>query len=127
MTIEVKESDLNIPIAINIPNMPKANLVYQMLIRSELSHQDTSLVPMFFVSTNARFTQFTVTFPTGFGDAHRNGIYTYEIKTLGSTVAITEGLVKIICEPGGGTGITNYTSTPAIEERVADVFFRPNY
>ena len=37
------------------------------------------------------------------------------------------GMSKIITEPGGNLGTTNYTSTPETEERVSDVFFRPNY
>tara|TARA_R110001632_G_scaffold140151_1_gene256133 strand:- start:2077 stop:2184 length:108 start_codon:yes stop_codon:yes gene_type:complete len=35
--------------------------------------------------------------------------------------------VKIITEPGGGNGAIEYTSTPELENREADTFFRPNY
>ena len=72
-----------------------------------------------------RYTTFEVQFPIGFGDSHKNGIYNYDMSTL--TESLDKGLVKIITEPGGDLGTTNYTSTPETEERVSDVFFRPNY
>ena len=74
---------------------------------------------------NNRYTTIDITFPVEFKDEHKNGVYYYSIES-GAT-KYQAGFVKIITEPGGETGITNYTSTPALENREADVFYRPNY
>jgi hypothetical protein len=74
---------------------------------------------------NNRYSTIDITFPADFKDQHKNGVYYYAIKA-GDT-QYEAGFAKIITEPGGETGITNYTSTPATENREADVYFRPNY
>ena len=74
---------------------------------------------------NDRYSTIDITFPVEFKDQHKNGVYYYSIENGGTIYEA--GFVKIITEPGGETGITNYTSNPETENREAEVFFRPNY
>ena len=122
MTLEVPESNLIREFSSNLANLVVGS--YTFTLTSQYSHQPLEL-PITLLSSNARYSTFEVTFPVGFGDSHKNAIYNYDISLSGTS--LEKGLVKIITEPGGGLGTTNYTSTPATEERVADVFFRPNY
>ena len=123
MTLLIPESNLTIEFSLNLSNLALGS-AYVFTLTSQYSHQPLSIDATVTLS-NARYTTFEVVFPIGFGDSHKNGIYMYDMSTL--TESLEKGLVKIITSPGGETGITNYTSTPATEERVADTFFRPNY
>lgn len=123
MTLLVPESNLTLEFSLNLTNLTLGS-GYVFTLTSQYSHQPLALDATVTVS-NARYTTFEVQFPVGFGDSHKNGIYNYDMSTL--TESLDKGLVKIITEPGGGLGTTNYTSTPETEERVSDVFFRPNY
>jgi len=124
MTIVVTEADLEVHLFLNQSNLD-GDLLYEWTITSQYSHQP-ELIPSALISSNDRWSMVQVLFPTGFGDNHKNGIYNWSYKVTGGSV-IEEGLVKIICEPGGETGIVDYTSTPALEDREADVYYRPNY
>ena len=106
----------------NIPNIEDA--LYDFEITSQWSHQPV-LISNALLSTNDRYTHFQVLFPAGFSDEHKNGIYNWRLLKQGEL--IEAGLAKIITEPGGSTGMIDYTSTPETEERVADVYYRPNY
>lgn len=121
MTILVQETQLTQEISINQPQLAG---LYDFVLTSQYSHQPIIMAATL-IETNARYSTFEITFPTGFGDAHKNGVYNWRLEQ--NLVTIEAGLVKIITEPGGGLGTTNYTSTPEIEERVAEVFYRPNY
>jgi hypothetical protein len=123
MTLLVPESNLTLEFSLNLTNLTLGS-GYVFTLTSQYSHQPLALDATVTVS-NARYTTFEVQFPIGFGDSHKNGIYNYDMSTL--TESLDKGLVKIITEPGGDLGTTNYTSTPETEERVSDVFFRPNY
>ena len=123
MTLLVPESNLTLEFSLNLTNLTLGS-GYVFPLTSQYSHQPLALDATVTVS-NARYTTFEVQFPIGFGDSHKNGIYNYDMSTL--TESLDKGLVKIITEPGGDLGTTNYTSTPETEERVSDVFFRPNY
>ena len=74
---------------------------------------------------NDRYTELEVTFPADFKDQHKNGIYYYSIQN--TQTVFEKGLCKLITEPGGDNGAIEYTSTPELENREADTFFRPNY
>ena len=121
MTIVVPETLLTQQFSVNQPNL-SGNWTF--VLTSQWSHQPIEMA-VTIIETNFRYTTLEVTFPTGFGDAHKNGIYNWRLVQDYRT--LEAGLVKIITEPGGGLGTTNFTSTPATEERVADVFYRPNY
>ena len=123
MTLLIPESNLTIEFSLNLTNLALGS-AYVFTLTSQYSHQPL-LIDATVTLSNARYTTFEVVFPIGFGDSHKNGIYNYDMSTIDTS--LEKGLVKIITQPGGDTGITNYTSTPATEERVADVFFRPNY
>ena len=123
MTLLVAESALTVEFSVNIP-MLDLGTGYVFTITSQYSHEDVEINAEAVLS-NARYTTFEVTFPDGFGDSHKNGIYNYDISL--NAYSLTKGLVKIITEPGGGMGTTNYTSTPNAENRVSTTYFRPNY
>ena len=123
MTILVQETQLQQEFTLNLTNL-QLGAYYSFILTSQYSHQPLVIAATATV-TNARYTTFTITFPTGFGDEHKNGIYNWELKT--STTTLEEGLVKIITEPGGGLGTTNFESGINKENRIADVFYRPNY
>ena len=123
MTLLVPETQLQQEFTLNLTNL-ELGANYNFILTSQYSHQPVTLVATATV-TNARYTTFSVTFPTGFGDEHKNGIYDWEI--LKGTASLEKGLVKIITEPGGNLGTTNFNSGINTEERIADVFYRPNY
>ncbi len=123
MTIYVNEEEPVQNIAINLANI--GDLPYQFTIRSQSSHQDTVMVETQLVSTNNRYSMIQITFPDGFGDSHKNGVYYWSLKTGG--LSLQEGLVKIITNPGGKINTLNYNSGVETEERVSDVFYRPQY
>ena len=122
MTILVDDT-IGTSVYFNIPNLPFT--VYTLTITSQYSHE-----PVVFngglESTNDRWSAINFVLWSEFYNTHKNGIYNWSLATIGGPV-IEEGLVKIICDPGGGTGIIDYTSTPATEDREAEVYYRPNY
>ena len=124
MTLLVEESNLTKEFSLNLPNLTLGSL-YAFTLTSQYSHQPLVLDATA-TASNARYTTFEVVFPIGFGDEHKNGVYYYSIEELGDE-PFEKGLVKIITEPGGSLGTINYESTIYTEERVADVFYRPNY
>ena len=124
MTIYVLENDLQVEIAFN-----QANLVaddYTFTVTSQYSHQSTITYPAELLYSNSRYSMFEVTFPVGFGDEHKNGVYYYELSSI-SNGSIEKGLAKIITNPGGEIHTLAYDSGLVTEERVSDVYFRPNY
>jgi hypothetical protein len=123
MTLLINEASLAVIASFNVPNID-LKYTYGFVLTSQYSHEPLILTALP-QQTNDRYSVFSITFPTGFGDAHKNGIYDYYLS--GPLGPVEKGLVKIVTNPGGGTGITNYTSTLAIENRVAEVFYRPNY
>ncbi len=123
MTILVPETQLAQQFTVNIPNMTVTSLV--LVLTSQYSHQPLELTVDSIVATNARYSTLEVTFPVGFGEAHKNGIYNWRL--IQNSVTLEAGLVKIVTNPGGDLGITEFISTPQTEERVSEVFYRPNY
>jgi hypothetical protein len=124
MTLLIEESNLTLEFSLNQPNLALGQL-YVFTLTSQYSHQPLTLDATATLS-NARFTTFEVTFPIGFGDSHYNGVYYYSMEVFAEE-AFEKGLVKIITQPGGDLGTTNFDSGIYTEERVSEVFFRPNY
>jgi len=123
MTIYVDEAALTIEFTTNLVNLSLVSS-YDFVITSQYSHQPITLVADV-IESNARYTRFETTFPTEFGNEHKNGVYYWEISQDG--ISLEKGLVKIITEPGGGLGTTNFDSGINTEDRVSEVFYRPNY
>ena len=96
----------------------------EFVLTSQYSKQDT-IIPATILVDNSRYTELQLTFPTEFKNEHKNGVYYYTIRN--SESVFEKGLVKLITEPGGENGAVEYTSTPELENRQADVFYRPNY
>lgn len=117
MTFYIDESALTIQFAVNIPNLSGS---YDFTVTSQYSKQPLVLSTVTQYS-NDRYTLLETTFPTGFGNDHKNGVYYWELGT------IEKGLVKIITEPGGEMGTISYNSGEATEQREAEVYYRPNY
>lgn len=124
MTLYIDESDLTVNFYINAGPLQFA--LYDFVITSQYSKQPITLVASL-QDTNDRYSKFEVSFPTGFGDEHKNGIYYYSLTGPGSPEPFTNGLVKIITEPGGGMGTVTYDSGVETENREAEVYYRPNY
>ena len=125
MTILVPETQLTQQFTVNVTNMSLVPAAYAFILISQYSHQAMPL-GVTVIKTNARYSTLEVTFPIGFGDEHKNGIYNWRLNTsLGQT--LEAGLVKIVTDPGGALGIKEFISTPQTEERVSEVFYRPNY
>ena len=124
MTILVPETQLTQQFTVNIPNMfAGGNLTFALT--SQYSHQSTPLLVNKIVKSNARYTTLEVTFPIGFGDEHKNGIYNWRL--VQNAITLEAGLVKIVTDPGGDLGMKEFISTPETEERVSEVFYRPSY
>jgi len=123
MTIYVEETNLMQLIAFNIPNLAAGD--YEFIITSQYSHQSDVLVPTTLIETNDRYSLFEVTFPTGFGNSHLNGVYYWTLNYGSAT--LQSGLAKIITNPGGEIHTLAYDSGIVTEDRVSDVYFRPNY
>ena len=124
MTIYVNEADLNVvEFAVNLPNLT-IGFDYELIITSQYSHQPMILIPEC-ILTNDRYSRFVVQFPTEFGEQHKNGIYYWDLAYL--TTSLEKGLVKIITEPGGGINSLAYNAGPITDDRVSEVFYRPNY
>ena len=70
------------------------------------------------VESNERYMSFTVDVDPTFKDKHTNGYYSW---TLGPY----NGFVKLITQPGGDLGTTDYVSDN--ENRESTVYYRPNY
>ena len=94
------------------------------ILTSQYSKTDI-IIPATIIVNNDRYTELQLTFPTGFEDEHKNGIYYYTIQN--DTDIFEKGLVKLVTEPGGTNGATEYTATPQIENRESTVYYRPNY
>jgi len=125
MTLYIDEAALSVELYFNQPNLIDYVDDYTFVLKSQYSKQDLILTGAV-QETNDRYSKILVTFPTGFGNEHKNGVYYWSLVDP-TDVILEEGLAKIITEPGGGTGMTNYTSNAATEEREADVYYRPNY
>ena len=126
MTILVPETALTQEFTVNIASMSGVSpATTKFILTSQYSHQPLTLDVNKIIKSNARYTTLEVTFPTGFGDSHKNGIYNWRL--VQNSVTLEAGLVKIVCEPGGNLGIKEFISTPDTEQRVSDVYFRPNY
>lgn len=123
MTIYVDEAALTIQFTTNLVNLPLVS-PYDFVITSQYSHEPIVLAANA-IESNARYTRFETTFPTEFGNEHKNGVYYWELVQDG--ISFEKGLVKIITEPGGTMGTVNYDSGIDTEDRTAEVFYRPNY
>ena len=111
-------------IVFNIPNLPFT--LYDWTLTSQYSHEPITLRGGV-QDSNDRWSSIGINFPADFANNNKNGIYNWRLADLDGNT-IQEGLAKIICDPGNTeTETISYTSTPDTEERVADVYYRPNY
>lgn len=125
MTIIVDENNSNlVEVAFNQANAP-LGFNYEFIITSQYSHQPLVLLPEC-IESNARYSLFEVQFPAGFGEEHKNGIYYFDL-VFDLVDVLQSGLVKIITDPGGGIDTIAFDAGPVTENRVSDVYFRPNY
>ena len=125
MTIYVNETAPTVDIAINQANLVTTPAFYFFDVISEWSHQVVASLQVNVMWSNDRYSMIQVQFPAGFGDSHQNGVYYYTLRS--ETAPIEEGLVKIITNPGGEINSLAYDSGVITEDRVSDVYFRPNY
>lgn len=91
------------------------------VLKSQYSQKDVLTIPTsdwVITINNSRYMEIEVTVPSDFKDTHQNGYYTWSIGNYSD-------IVKIITQPGGSFGKTEYISDN--ENRDAEVYFRPNY
>ena len=77
------------------------------------------------IEETTRYARFTVNFPTGWDEEHKNGFYTYYIGKGAAAqpdIIYHEDIVKIITDPGGDAGEQEYISNN--ETRKADVYYQ---
>lgn len=126
MTIYVSEEEGNlVEFAVNIPDL-ELGFNYGIIITSQYSHQPLGMDTECTFS-NSRYSLFEVVFPAGFGDEHKNGIYYWDLVEISTEESLEKGLVKIITQPGGNINAISYNSGVITENRVSEVFYRPNY
>jgi hypothetical protein len=103
---------------VNDPDIPfDTNWTFSM--KSEMSQKDLLTgAAVGLVTQNARYMEFVVDVPADFKDKHTNGYYSW---TMGSYT----GFVKLITQPGGDMGTTDYVSDN--ENRESTVYYRPDY
>ena len=77
------------------------------------------------LTQNARYSEIQITFPAGFKDEHKNGVYYYSVEAGG--VSYERGYVKIVTSPGGSNGSVPFIANPETENRESKVFYRPSY
>jgi hypothetical protein len=123
MTIYVDENNLTVDVAINVANV-LLNSEFKFIVTSQYSHQPLELDAVCTL-TNARYSLFSITFPIGFGEEHKNGIYYWDLTS--NMLSIQKGLAKIITEPGGRINALAFNAGPIVDNRVSEVFYRPNY
>ena len=123
MTLYINETNLGVEIAFNLANLALGT-GYLFTITSQYSHQPLILEAEC-IESNARYSKFSMTFPTGFGEEHKNGVYYWDLTY--SDAPLQKGLIKIITEPGGNMNTLAYNPGVITDERVAEVFYRPNY
>lgn len=124
MTIYIEEPTNLVQFAVNQANLTLGQN-YEFIITSQYSHQPLVLLPEC-IESNARYSLFEVQFPAGFGEEHKNGVYYWDL-VFNLVDVLESGLVKIITEPGGGINSLAYDAGPITDDRVSEVYFRPNY
>ena len=73
MTLYAIEGSLQTYIYLNLVNQSLLE-DYIFTLTSQYSHQPLELVATL-VTTGDRYSKYSITFPTGFGDEHQNGVY----------------------------------------------------
>ena len=122
MTLYAIEGSLQTYIYLNLANQTLTDYIFTLT--SQYSHQPLELTATA-LTTGDRYTKYSITFPTGFGDEHKNGVYNWSLSINNNPISYR--LAKLITEPGGSMGTVAYDSGTDTEERVADVYYRPNY
>ena len=126
MTVYVDLAEGNVtPLYFNIPNVSDM-VLYTFTITSQYSHESIDLANAL-IDTNDRYTEIQVQFPTGFSETHKNGIYNWSLKLQETGEVIQAGLMKIITNPGGLIWTKSYDAGIETEERVSEVYYRPQY
>lgn len=120
MTVNI-DSNNTFTMTVNTPNVSAIGTVIQ--ITSQHSNDTLFRLDVSIVETNDRFTTVTCDLPTDFYKQHYNGIYEYQLEA--NAEIVDTGLVKIITQPGGEFGKSEYISNN--ENRQAKVIYRPSY
>ena len=120
MTVTINQSN-TFEMTVNQPNVSSTGTA--ITVRSQHSNDTLFFSAVSIVETNDRFTTVTCTLPTDFYKQHYNGIYEYELEA--NAEVVDTGLVKIVTQPGGDFGKSEYISNN--EDRQAKVIYRPSY
>jgi hypothetical protein len=121
MTLEVISYNTVYPFSVNTPNAIAGT--YQLVVTSQLSNLPLFQVPLTLTLTNERYSEFQFTLPQLEGDKHFNSMCNYTIYF--NTGTWNSGSLKLVYNPGGGTGTVDYISNN--ENREAIVYYTPDY
>lgn len=119
MTITVSATEFEF--YVNAPSLALGDVSFD--IKSQLSNDLLVTTTASVIASNERYSTIRVILDEAIQSKHYNGIYEY---TVYSNENIYDtGLLKLITEPGGGTGTQAYQSNN--EDRQAQVIYRPAY
>lgn len=121
MTLKLQSGTTNYIITFDLANVSETSTwTFELtsLASNEITIQDTVEV----ITTNDRYTSFTLTVGTEVPEKHINGVYKYRIYDDSQEQI---GLMKLVSGEGGTTGTTPYQSNN--ENRDAVTYYRPNY
>jgi hypothetical protein len=121
MTLEIISYNTLYNFTVNVPNAVAGS--YELVVTSQLSNTVLFQESLTVITTNGRYTEFQFTLPQLEGDNHFNGMYNYTV--LLDTGVWDSGSLKLVYNPGGGTGTQNYISDN--EDREAIVYYTPEY
>ena len=115
----------DLSIVMNQPNLDTTADYYRFKIVSQYSKQNLINQLVTVHTANDRYSSFNITITSQMLNEHTNGMYWYELERASNSALIEKGICKIITNPGGGTGFVEFVSN--VDNREADVYFRPNY
>ena len=123
MTIHIPTGATTLNVSFNTPNLTGT---HYLAIQSQYG-KDYWSWEMTPVSSNNRYSEFTINITEAERKEHINAIYDYEVQRLeGQTQIVVEtGLLKYVTDEGGATGTTPFVSSN--ENREAPTYYRPQY
>lgn len=112
-------------IIVNEPNLTTTAGFYRFKLQSQYSKKFLVNQTVTVHTTNDRYSSFNITIDNTLINSHTNGMYWYILEKVSDSSLIEKGIAKVITSPGGGTDFVEFVSN--VDNREADVYFRPNY
>tara|TARA_R110000772_G_scaffold208154_3_gene318635 strand:+ start:414 stop:773 length:360 start_codon:yes stop_codon:yes gene_type:complete len=119
MTLYIPTGATSLTLSFNTPNLDTEHI---LAIQTQWG-KDVHAWILYPLTSNDRYSEFTIGITADERLQHINAVYDYEIQKDG--VPIETGLLKYISEEGGSTGTDAYISNN--ENREATTYYRPIY